>query len=69
MIAAAVAATAMAFAMTVTMMVAVNSGVVGKFSCQESIYCCICIPLNAAVQGNTCLSQSILSTAANATTN
>ena len=69
MIAAAVAAAAMAFAMTVTMMVAVNSGVVGKFSCQESFYCCIRISLNTTVQGNACLSQSILGTAANAAAN
>lgn len=67
MIAAAVAATAMAFAMTV--MVAMNSGVVSKFSCQESIYCCIGISLNATVQGNACLSQGILGTAANTAAN
>jgi hypothetical protein len=64
-----VTTTAMTFAMAVTMMVAVNSRVVSQFSCQKIIYCCICITLNTAVQGNTCLSQGILSTTANATAN
>ena len=57
---------AMAFTVAVTMMVAVNSRVVGQFIGQEIIYRCIRVTLNAAVQFNSCLSQSILGTTANA---
>ena len=65
----AMTAAAMAFTVAVAMMVAVNSRIISQFACQESIYGFISTALNTAVQGNACLGQSILGTAANATAN
>ena len=63
------AMTAAAMAFAVAVMVAVNSRIISQFACQESIYGFISTALNTAVQGNACLGQSILGTAANATAN
>ena len=65
----AMTAAAMAFTVAVAMMVAVNSRIISQFACQESIYGFISTALNTAVQGNACLGQSILGTAANAAAN
>lgn len=66
MTAAAVAATGMAFAMTV--MVAMNSRVIGKVAGQEIIYGLIGFALYTAIEGYTGLSQCVLGTATDTAT-
>lgn len=59
-----VAAAAMTVALSVV--VAVDGGIIGQLPCQEIGYCCICFSLYAAVELDACLGQGILGTGANA---
>jgi len=65
-IAAAVIAAGVAFAVVMVMMVALNIGIKAQITCQEVCDRCVGIAAAATVKLNTCLSQGHLCTAADA---